>query len=59
MSQQCWGVTAGKAKHSSSIVRGVTAGKMGRNSSNSNPGKPNIRALAADIVREIASQTVM
>ena len=32
-SQQCWGVTAGKARHNSSNVRGVTAGKMGRNAS--------------------------
>ena len=32
-SEQCWGVTAGKARHNSSNVRGVTAGKVGRNSS--------------------------
>ena len=32
-SQQCWGVTAGKARHHSSNVRGVTAGEVGRNSS--------------------------
>ena len=35
-SQQCWGVTAGKARHNSSIVRGVTAGKVRHNSSNNN-----------------------
>ena len=35
-SQQCWGVTAGKARHNSSNVRGVTAGKMGHNSSRAN-----------------------
>ena len=28
-----WGVTAGKASHSTSNARAVTAGKMGRNSS--------------------------
>ena len=28
-----WGVTAGKASHNASNARGVTAGKMGRNSS--------------------------
>ena len=33
VSQQCWGVTAGKARHNSSNVRGVTAGKVGCNSS--------------------------
>ena len=26
-SKQCWGVTAGKPRHNSSNVRGVTAGK--------------------------------
>ena len=31
-SQQCWGVTAGKARHNSSNVRGVTAGKVRHNS---------------------------
>ena len=31
-SKQCWGVTAGKARHNSSNVRGVTGGKMGHNS---------------------------
>ena len=35
-SKQCWGVTAGKARHNSSNVRGVTAGKMGHNSRSSN-----------------------
>ena len=35
-SQQCWGVTAGKASHNSCNVRGVTAGKVGRNSSEGN-----------------------
>ena len=35
-SQQCWGVTAGKASHKAINARGVTAGKMGRNSSNNN-----------------------
>ena len=30
---QCWGVTAGNASHNASNARGVTAGKMGRNSS--------------------------
>ena len=35
-SQQCWGVTAGNARHNSSNVRGVKAGKMGRNSSGYN-----------------------
>ena len=35
-SQQCWGVTAGKARHNSSNVRGVTAGKVGHNSSKCN-----------------------
>ena len=35
-SQQCWGVTAGKASHNSSNVRGVTASKLGRNSSTDN-----------------------
>ena len=29
----CWGVTAGNASHNASNARGVTAGKMGRNSS--------------------------
>ena len=29
----CWGVTAGKASHTARNTRGVTAGKMGRNSS--------------------------
>ena len=29
----CWGVTAGKASHNASNARGVTACKMGRNSS--------------------------
>ena len=34
----CWGVTAGKAcLKAASNARGVTAGKMGRNSSSSNP----------------------
>ena len=28
-----WGVTARKASHNASNARGVTAGKMGRNSS--------------------------
>ena len=28
-----WGVTAGNASHNASNARGVTAGKMGRNSS--------------------------
>ena len=32
----CWCVTAGKSSHNASNVRGVTAGKMGRNSSVSN-----------------------
>ena len=35
-SQQCWGVTAGNASHNASNARGVTAGKMGRNSSEYN-----------------------
>ena len=35
-SQQCWGVTAGKARHNSSNVRGVTTGKVGRSSSDPN-----------------------
>ena len=29
----CWGVTAGKESHNASNARGVTAGKIGRNSS--------------------------
>ena len=29
----CWGVTAGKASHNPNNARGVTAHKMGRNSS--------------------------
>ena len=33
------GVTAGKARHNSSIVRGVTAGKEAHNSSNDNNNK--------------------
>ena len=33
LSEGCWGVTARKASHNASNVRGVTAGKMGRNSS--------------------------
>ena len=37
-SRQCWGVTAGNARHNSSNVRGVTAGKVGRNSSMRNRG---------------------
>ena len=32
-SQQFWGVTAGKGSHNASNARGITAGKMGRNSS--------------------------
>ena len=32
----CWGVTAGNASHNASNARDVTAGKMGRNSSNNN-----------------------
>ena len=32
-SLQCWGVSEGKARHNSSNVRGVTAGKVGRNCS--------------------------
>ena len=32
-SQQCWGVTAGQARHNASNVGGVTAGQMGHNSS--------------------------
>ena len=32
-SQQCWGVTAGKARHNSSNVKGVTADKVRHNSS--------------------------
>ena len=32
----CWGVIAGKACNNASNARGVTAGKMGRNSSNYN-----------------------
>ena len=35
-SQQCWGVTAGKAGHNTCNVRGVTAGKVGCNSSEGN-----------------------
>ena len=31
-----WGVTAGKASHNAGDARGVTAGKMGRNSSVNN-----------------------
>ena len=31
-----WGVTAGKASHNASNARGVTPGKMGRNSSGDN-----------------------
>ena len=42
-SQQCWGVTAGKASHNSSNVRGVTAGKVGHNSSKCNLVKTCIR----------------
>ena len=38
-SRQCRGVTAGKARHNSSIVRGVTAGKEAHNSSNDNNNK--------------------
>ena len=34
--RQCWGITAGKESHNASNVRGVTAGKMGRNSSANN-----------------------
>ena len=37
-SQQCWGVTAGKARHKSSNVTGVTAGKVRHNSSECNGG---------------------
>ena len=44
-SQQCWGVTAGKARHSSTNVRGVTAGKMGRNSSNNNDKNDDLNYL--------------
>ena len=32
-----WGVTARKSSHNASNARGVTAGKMGRNSSPFNP----------------------
>ena len=35
-SKQCWGVTAGNERHNFSHVRGVTAGKMGHNSSDYN-----------------------
>ena len=35
-SQQCGGITAGKARHNSSNVRGATAGKVRHNSSNNN-----------------------
>ena len=35
-SKQCCGVTAGKASHNARNARGVTAGKMGRNSSANN-----------------------
>ena len=38
-SQQCGGVTAGKARHNSSNVRGVTADKVVRNSSVHNKQK--------------------
>ena len=32
----CWGVTAGKASYNACNARGVTSGKMGRNSSVTN-----------------------
>ena len=32
----CWDVTAGNTSHNASNAMGVTAGKMGRNSSNHN-----------------------
>ena len=35
-SQQCWGVTARKARHNSSNVRGVTAGQVRHNYSRVN-----------------------
>ena len=35
-SKKCWGVTVGKASHNASNARGVTASKMGRNSSTIN-----------------------
>ena len=36
VSEQCWGVTARKARHNSSNVRGVTAGKVRHKSSPNN-----------------------
>ena len=37
-----WGFTAGKASHNASNARGVTAGKMGRNSSYYNERNPEL-----------------
>ena len=39
----CWGVTAGKANHSASNARDVTAGKMRRNSSADNDRNDTIK----------------
>ena len=52
-----WGVTARNASHNASNARGVAAGKMGRNSSNSNTDKRTFMApKSSDNASSVAHQ---